>query len=89
MSDALIVLTTARDTNEARIIQALLRGAGIPAIVEGEALMDEWAATQRLLGRVGCAVKVPASARDEAERVIAEARAIGRGEEPPEEPDEG
>ncbi|MEM7164403.1 MAG: DUF2007 domain-containing protein [Planctomycetota bacterium] len=77
MSDELVVLTTASNSAEARVIQAILQGVGIPAIVEGEALMDEWAVSQRMLGRVGAEVKVPASAVERAHAVLEEAQARG------------
>ncbi len=77
MSNALVVLMTAGSSDEARVIQAVLRAAGIPAVIEGDSLMDEWAVSQKIMGRIGSEVKVPASAVAEAERVLEEAHAAG------------
>ncbi len=73
MSDDLVTVITARDADEARVIQAVLRSAGIPAMTEGDSLMDEWAVSQRALGRIGSAVKVPPSFLEQARAVLEEA----------------
>lgn len=75
--DALVVFRSVGTESEAKVIQALLAGAGIPAVVEGGMLMDEWAVSQRALGSLGVEVKIPASAVDEAESIIVQARAAG------------
>lgn len=77
MSEQLVDLVTAGGAGEARVIQAVLRAAGIPAIVEGEALMDEWAVSQRMMGQIGSVVRVPASAVEAARAVLDEAREAG------------
>ena len=77
VDDSLVVLMTTSNPNEARVIQAVLSAAGIEAVVEGENLSDEWAASQRLLGGVGCAVKVPASQHEEAKTALAKAKEEG------------
>ncbi len=84
--EALVEVATARNHSEALIIAAVLRSAGIPTYIEGAQLQDEWAASRRLLGLLSGRVQVPASLRDEALRVLEEARRAG-GEDGDEESD--
>lgn len=79
MSDEWVVLTTAGSAAEARVIEAVLGAAGIPALVEGDTLMDEWAMSQRLMGRIGSEVKVPSSQLEAAREALEVARASGVG----------
>jgi hypothetical protein len=68
------LLLTARTAAEAQVVLALLRREGIEAYMGGQALTDEFAASQRLLGLQGTEIAV----RDEdllrAQAVLAEAK---------------
>ena len=78
MSDEWVVVVTARSPAEASMVQALLEGEGIPTVVEGDALVDEWAMAQKLLGRIGTEVKVPRGLLARAQELIADAKsAVG------------
>lgn len=77
MAGSLVVFRTLSTESEAKILQAVLRAGGVPAVVEGSHLMDEWAVSQRALGQLGVEVKIPAGAEEQAEEVIARARAAG------------
>lgn len=77
MRDELVVLMVASDVAEAHVIQAVLGAADIPAVVEGDALMDEWAVSQRLMGRIGVEVKVPMSRVSDAHAALEDARSRG------------
>lgn len=79
MSDEWVVLTKAGSAAEARVIEAVLGAAGIPALVEGDTLMDEWAMSQRLMGQIGSDVKVPSSQLEAAQEALEMARASGVG----------
>ena len=74
MSDEWVVVVTARSPAEASMVQALLEGEGIPTVVEGDALVDEWAMAQKLLGRIGTEVKVPRGLLARAQELIADAK---------------
>lgn len=73
----LVVFTTAKSVFEARIIVAVLADAGIPAFVPGGQLQDEFALSQRLMNLQSVAVHVPADRLEDAERVLADAKATG------------
>jgi hypothetical protein len=60
----------------AELVVTLLRGAGIPAYVDGELLQDGFALSQALLNNAR--VSVPASHFERAQEVLAEARRQGR-----------
>ena len=80
MSDAhprLVVFHTARTAFEASVIAGVLEDAGIPSYVAGNALTDEWAASQRLMGAQGVEIQVRESDRDAALRALATAKASG------------
>ncbi|MFN0057138.1 MAG: putative signal transducing protein [Planctomycetota bacterium] len=77
MAQSLVTVYTAGRESEAQVIVALLKSAGIPALVEGSSLMDEWAVSQRLLGRLGVTVQVPAERAEEAHAAIEAAHASG------------
>ena len=47
---------------QAKIFVAMLAAEGIPARVDGDSLVDEFAASQRLMNLVGTRVMVPTSA---------------------------
>ena len=85
MSDANAPVALEQAPNEfiAELLVGILREAGIPAFTVGENLQDEFAASQRLIGAVGCTVYVPRTEVDRARAVLAEARAAGRLEDAP------
>ena len=89
MNPSLEIAATASDDQEAQIIVAVLRSAGIPAFVEGTSLMDEWAVSQRIMGQIGVEVKVAAEDLERARTILEEARAAGRERAKEEELDNG
>lgn len=55
---------------QAKIFVAMLAAEGIPARVDGDSLVDEFAASQRLLNLVGTRVMVPTSALQRAQEIL-------------------
>lgn len=55
---------------QAKIFLAMLHAEGIPARVDGDSLVDEFAASQRLMNLVGTRVMVPTSALQRAQEVL-------------------
>lgn len=78
---------------QAKIFLAMLHAEGIPARVDGESLVDEFAASQRLMNLVGTRVMVPTSALQRAQEILqpvtvdpeelARAAAVGASPPPP------
>lgn len=78
---------------QAKIFVAMLAAEGIPARVDGDSLVDEFAASQRLLNLVGTRVMVPTSALQRAQEILqpvtvdpeelARAAAVGASPPPP------
>jgi hypothetical protein len=73
-----VPLLRARTQAESQIVLALLRAEGIVAYVGGQALTDEFAASQRLLGLQGTRIDVAAGDLPRARELLAEARRCGR-----------
>jgi Putative prokaryotic signal transducing protein len=83
------VARVATTPNEAKILVALLQAEGIPAHVDGEALADEVALSQRAMNLQGVRVIVPTSSLEQAREILAdtavseaelEAQALAAGE---------
>jgi hypothetical protein len=55
---------------QAKIFVAMLAAEGIPARVDGDSLVDEFAASQRLMNLVGTRVMVPTSALQRAQELL-------------------
>ncbi|HEX9793450.1 MAG TPA: DUF2007 domain-containing protein [Planctomycetota bacterium] len=72
-----VELMSAQSPAEAQIVASLLESAGIPVQLNGEALWDEFAVSQRALGLLGTKVMVPEDRLEEARQVIAAARGDG------------
>jgi hypothetical protein len=72
-----VCVLVAKTPAEAAVVVGLLRGAGIPATVEGSSLADELAVSRRMLNLVGTHVLVPASSEYLAREVIAAGREAG------------
>ena len=68
------VLLRARTPVEAQVVLALLRAEGIAAYVNGGALTDEFAVSQRLMRLQGAEIEVGEQDFDQAQRVLKEAR---------------
>lgn len=66
------VVRVARTPDQARLMVALLEGAGIPARVDFDGLVDEFVTTQRLMNLSGVHVFVPTSALAAANEVLGE-----------------
>lgn len=83
MSDANAPVALEQAPNEfvAELLVGILKEAGVAAFTVGENLQDEFAASQRVIGGIGCTVYVPRSQLERAREVLAEARAAGRLEE--------
>mgnify|MGYP001348291122 CR=1 FL=1 len=73
------VVETTDSIERATVVMAVLRGAGIPAQVEGGLLMDYFALTQQTLRLQGTEVLVPTDRLEEARAVLAEVRTPGEG----------
>lgn len=71
MSNPLSVVAKVASTpDQAKIYVALLQAEGIPAYVEGGALADEFAMSQRLMNLGSVKVMVPASSLDKAKEIL-------------------
>lgn len=68
------VAAYASNLMEARFLASILESAGIPVVLEGAALMDEWAVVGQMSGQLSSQIKVPAAFLEEAQRALAEAR---------------
>lgn len=55
---------------QAKVFVAMLQAEGIPARVDGDDLVDEFAAAQRLMNLMGTRVLVPTSALAEAQAIL-------------------
>lgn len=73
----LVDVLRARTHEEALVVSALLRHAGIPVYVGGSLLQDEFAAAQRIMNLQAIVISVPRSRRLEADAVIEGARRAG------------
>ena len=64
---------------EARVIEALLGGAGIPVLLTGGslALTDEYSQARRALGPPDIKVEVPKDRLADAQRLLEEAHQVG------------
>jgi hypothetical protein len=72
------VLLRARTAIEAQVVLALLRGEGLAAFVNGSALMDEFAVSQRLMGLQGVEISVLREDLPRAQQLLEEARRVGQ-----------
>lgn len=64
------VARVATTPSEAKIFVAMLRAEGIPARTDGDSLVDEFAASQRLMNLVGTKVIVPTSSLERAREIL-------------------
>ncbi|MBL8738825.1 MAG: hypothetical protein JNL12_20515 [Planctomycetes bacterium] len=64
------VARVASTPSEAKIFVAMLRAEGIPARTDGDSLVDEFAASQRLMNLVGTKVIVPTSSLARAREIL-------------------
>ena len=71
----LVVVKQTKTTFGAENIAGILEASGIPTLVEGRSLQDEFALSQRALGLTGCRVKVRKRDLENARRIIEEAQA--------------
>jgi hypothetical protein len=55
---------------QAKVFVALLQAEGIPARVEGDSLVDEFAASRRLMNLIGTRVMVPTASLDRAQEIL-------------------
>ena len=72
------VLLRARSPIEAQVVLALLRAEGITAFVNGIALADEFAVSQRAMNLAGVEIEVRALDLERARRLVEDARRTGR-----------
>ncbi|HEX5012178.1 MAG TPA: DUF2007 domain-containing protein [Planctomycetota bacterium] len=72
------VLLRARSPIEAQVVLALLRAEGIAAFVNGIALADEFAVSQRAMNLAGVEIEVRAVDLERARRLVEDARRAGR-----------
>lgn len=66
-----VVIRNTTTVDEARILVAVLQGEGIPAYVQGDTLMDEFAVSRRATNLLGVRVLVPATSAARAAEVLA------------------
>lgn len=64
------VARVASTPSEAKIFVAMLQAEGIPARTDGDSLVDEFAASQRLMNLVGTKVLVPTSSLARAREIL-------------------
>ena len=64
------VVKVAATPSQAKIYVAMLQAAGIPARVEGDNLVDEFAAARRLVNLMGTHVMVPTASLEQARDVL-------------------
>ena len=55
---------------QAKVWVAMLQANGIPARVDGDSLVDEFAAARRLMNLMGCNVMVPANSLEQAREIL-------------------
>lgn len=65
------VVRVAKSPEQAKIYVALLAGEGIPAHIEGEGLVDEFAMSRRMMNLVAVRVFVPTASLERAREVLA------------------
>ena len=68
------VLMVANSPEQAQVILALLHGEGIDATTDGEALLDEFGVTQRMMGQIGVTIRVAPEDKPRALRLVEQAR---------------
>lgn len=73
----IVVVHRAKTPAIAAMIAEALKGAGVPAYVEGAALNDEFAVSQRAMGLTGVEVLVHRDRLEEARKILAAMRASG------------
>ncbi|MBL9080103.1 MAG: DUF2007 domain-containing protein [Planctomycetes bacterium] len=66
------VVRVANSPTQAKLFVALLEGAGIPAYVEGDGLVDEFVTSRRMLNLSGVRVFVPTASLELARDVLAD-----------------
>ncbi|MCK5944437.1 MAG: DUF2007 domain-containing protein [Planctomycetes bacterium] len=66
------VVKIASTPDQAKIYVAMLEAAGIPAFIDGNSSVDEFAMSQRLLNVSNVKVMVPTDAADRAREVLSE-----------------
>lgn len=71
----LVVLEEAASPFIAQLVKGMLEGEGIPAQINEEFLVDEFAMSQKLINRAGVAVLVPEDQLEKARSIINGARA--------------
>jgi hypothetical protein len=64
------VVHTARSPEEAKLLAARLQAEGIPATVEGDGLVDEFAMSRRLMNLLAVRVMVPTSSLERAREIL-------------------
>jgi hypothetical protein len=64
------VARTASTPAEAKVFAAMLQAEGIPARIEGDSLVDEFAASRRLMNLIGTRVMVPTSSLERAKEIL-------------------
>ena len=74
----IVILERAPSPIIAQMLVEALKSHGIQAYVDGAALMDPWALTQRALGQLGLDIQVHRDSLDEARDVLAAMREAGR-----------
>lgn len=55
---------------QAKVWVSMLQANGIPARVDGDSLVDEFAAARRLMNLMGCNVMVPANSLEQAREIL-------------------
>ena len=65
-----VVVKVARTPEQAKVFVAMLQAEGIPAFVEGNALADEFAMSQRMLNTQNVRVMVPSEAAERAAELL-------------------
>lgn len=75
-----ICIHVARNPIDAKIVVAMLQGEGIPAYAEGDMPNDTFSLSQQMLNLRGTRIIVPASSRELAASILANARTIDDAE---------
>lgn len=70
----LVVVEKASNSFEAELIAGILESAGIPAMIDGRFLQDEFAMPQKMLGMKGVKVCVRKEDLEDARQVLADTR---------------
>jgi len=66
----LVVARVASTPDQAKVLAAILQGEGIPAHIDGQGLVDEFAISQRLMNAQSNTVLVPAGSLQLAEEIL-------------------